>query len=82
MILEYFEEDVDQMKRVGQCCDTCSQAESTETVDCQEEMIAIGKAVKGRPNRGEKKVMVHYSNAVTSARLRYKTCYYHRLRNG
>ena len=59
MILQYFEEDVDRLERVGHCCDSCSssQAASTEMKDCQEEMIAIVKAVKERPNRGEKKVM-------------------------
>ena len=57
MILHYFEETVDQLKRAGHCCDTCSQEASTEMLDCQEAMIAIVKAVKERPNRGEKKVM-------------------------
>ena len=58
MILQYFEE-VDQLERVGHCCDTCSssQTASTEMKDSQEEIIAIVKAVKERPNRGEKKVM-------------------------
>ena len=55
--MQYFEEEVDQLKRAGHCCDTCSQAASTETMDCQDEIIAIVKAVKERPNRGEKKVM-------------------------
>lgn len=58
MILQYFEE-VDQLERVGHRCDTCSSSQtvSTETKDCQEKIIAIVKAVKERPNRGEKKVM-------------------------
>ena len=53
MILNYFEEE--KVDGDGYCCDICSQEES-KTADGMEEVMAIVKAVKDIPNKGEKKV--------------------------
>ena len=58
--MEYFSEScamLDQNKN-GECCDCCEE-KPKDLMDCQEEIIAIMKAVKDIPGKGEKKVKLN-----------------------
>ena len=64
VILDHFEES-DQPEVNGECCDVCVKSDSTEMVECKEEMVAIMRAVMDNPNKGEKKVTsFNLSNGV------------------
>ena len=60
VILDYFEES-GQPEVNGECCDVCAERGSTEMIECKEEMVAIMRAVKDNPNKGEKKVTTAFN---------------------
>lgn len=59
VILEYFGENTNDETCCEQhCCDVCQETQHQSTKDCKDEMVAIVKAVRQIPNKGEKKVCI------------------------